>query len=288
MIAAFPVHAETIVSRSGMTGVFAAPAGKGTFPCAVIVPGSGPTDRDGNNPYGVSARPYALLADALLAGGIATLRYDKRLPSTADAERELTIDAAIADAAEWLRWCRAQTGISAAFLIGHSEGGVIALALAQREPVAGLVLLTTPGKPVAELIRKQLAEAPEPLRGEAATILERLQHGDDIEQVPAALAPLFRPSIQPFLRSLMALDPDGLARQQQAPLLVIAGGRDIQVPPVDARPGGVALTLPAMNHVLKDVEPGAADNLAAYRDPDRALAEGLVQTIVAFIRRHIP
>ncbi|CAH1679250.1 Alpha/beta hydrolase [Hyphomicrobiales bacterium] len=288
MIAASPVLAETTVTVEGMTGVYSAPAGRAAFACAVILPGSGPTNRDGNNPYGVSARPYALVADALLADGIASLRYDKRLPATVDAERELTFDAAVADAGRWLHWCRAQAGVSAVFLIGHSEGGVIALALAHREPVAGLVLLTTPGKPVAELIKKQLAPAPEPLRAEAATILERLQRGDSVEDIPAALAPLFRSSIQPFLRSLMAVDADALARRLRAPLLVIAGGRDIQVPPADAEPGGAALTLPGMNHVLKDVAPDSADNLAAYRDPDRPLAKGLVETVVAFIRRHTP
>ncbi|MBX3539172.1 MAG: alpha/beta fold hydrolase [Chelatococcus sp.] len=298
MIAVSPVQAVTIVNVDGMAGVYSAPAGKAAFACAVIVPGSGPTNRDGNNPYGVGARPYALVADALLADGIASLRYDKRLPATVEAERELTFDAAVADAGRWLHWCRAQTGVSAVFLIGHSEGGLIALALARREAVAGLVLLTTPGKPVAELIQKQLAQAPEPLRAEAAAILARLRRGDLVDDVPAALAPLFRPSIQPFLRSLMAVDPDALARRQQAPLLVVAGGRDIQVPPADARPGGEALTLPDMNHVLKDVaaEPAdnpladnlLADNLAAYRDPDRPLANGLVEAVVAFIRRHAP
>ena len=288
MIAASPIQAETSVSADGMAGAFMAPTGDGPFACAVIVPGSGPTNRDGDNPYGVSARPYALIADRLLAAGIASLRYDKRLPATVEAERELTFDGAVADAGRWLHWCRAQTGVSAVFLIGHSEGGMIALALADREPVAGLVLLTTPGRPVAELIANQLAPLPEPLRADAASILARLQRGDSVDDVPAALAPLFRPSIQPFLMSLMAVNPDALARRQRAPLLVVAGGQDIQVPPADAQPGGVALTLPDMNHVLKDVAADAADNLAAYRDPVRPLATGLVEAVVAFIRRHAP
>ena len=52
-------------------------AGKGA-PVVLIVPGSGPTDRDGNNPIGVTSAPYRLLAEALGAKGVSTVRIDKR------------------------------------------------------------------------------------------------------------------------------------------------------------------------------------------------------------------
>lgn len=277
--------ASQVVETAGMGGVFTAPTA-GRYPCVVIVPGSGPTDRDGNNPFGVTARPYALLAGALLAEGVATLRYNKRLPGTTEAERALTIDAAATDAGQWLRWCRDLPDVTAVYLLGHSEGGLIALDLARRQPVSGVILLATPGKPVAELIMKQLARASDAQRSEAASILARLDQGQSVDAVAPELAPLFRPSVQPFLRSLMALDPQAMARALVVPLLVIAGGRDLQVPVVDAQPGGDALILPAMNHVLKDVSDDDADNLAAYREPERPLAAGLVAAIAAFIRRH--
>ena len=47
-------------------------------PLILIIPGSGPTDRDGNNPLGVSAAQYRLLAEALAARGVSSVRIDKR------------------------------------------------------------------------------------------------------------------------------------------------------------------------------------------------------------------
>jgi pimeloyl-ACP methyl ester carboxylesterase len=272
-----------IIALGDLKGTFTPAVRMGRRPCAVILPGSGPTDRDGNNPFGVKASPYRLLAEALAAEGIATLRYDKRLPRSPQEEAAYTLDDAVMEAGRWLDWCEGRAGTAAVYLIGHSEGGLIALALARRRTVAGLVLLTTPGVGLAAGILKQLMVAPDAIKTEAATILTRLIAGEVVDSVSSALMPLFRPSVQPFLWSLLALDPGALAAAQTAPLLGIGGGRDLQVPPEDAAPVGGALILPAMNHVLKDVSDDRADNIAAYRDPDRPLATGLVPAIATFM-----
>jgi predicted alpha/beta hydrolase len=68
---------EATVPDGTLRGTWLAPAGA-PGAAAVIVAGSGPTDRDGNSPLGISASTYRMLAEALGAQGIATVRYDKR------------------------------------------------------------------------------------------------------------------------------------------------------------------------------------------------------------------
>src|SRR5436305_7678458 len=88
-------------------------AGKRT-PIVLIIPGSGPTDRDGNNPLGVTAAPYRLLAEALAAKGVSTLRADKRgmfgSKAAISDPNAVTIADYAADAREWAEALRKQTG----------------------------------------------------------------------------------------------------------------------------------------------------------------------------------
>jgi uncharacterized protein len=117
---------------------------------AVILPGSGPTDRDGNSPMGVAAGTYRLLAEGLAQQGIATLRIDKRgiaaSAAAGPAEADLRFDAYVADARAWAAEAASRAGLPCAWLIGHSEGALVALKAVQGGPnadtdkICGLVL----------------------------------------------------------------------------------------------------------------------------------------------------
>jgi pimeloyl-ACP methyl ester carboxylesterase len=98
---------------------------------AVILPGSGPTDRDGNSRLGISSASYRLLAEGLASQGIATVRIDKRGVGASAAaggpEIELRFDANVADARAWAAEAAARADKPCAWLIGHSEGALVAL-----------------------------------------------------------------------------------------------------------------------------------------------------------------
>lgn len=284
--------AEIAVSAHGLPGTYLRPAAPAKA-AALFVSGSGPTDRDGNSVLGVRAGTLAKLARALAAAGISSLRYDKRglagsLP--VEGEHTLNLQTFVDDAALALDWlCEEAAGLPVA-VIGHSEGGLIGLELAARCPDVGrLVLLATPGRPMAETLAEQLRRFDEPLRGAALEILARLQEGEYVETVPEALMPLFRPSVQPFLRSLFTIDPPALLRALERPVLVVGGGRDIQVGRTDfdrlaAVPGTDTLWLDTMNHVLTAVaSDDQASNFATYADPDIALAPGLSGATGSFL-----
>ncbi|MDO9499606.1 alpha/beta hydrolase [Falsiroseomonas sp.] len=301
-----PAAGETLLHAPGpqgrLEGAFTPGAPDGPMdgpvdrPVLLLVPGSGPTDRDGNGLPGLRPGTYRLLAEGLAARGIATLRIDKRglhgsQAAVPDPEAVTMADYA-ADVGTWVATLRQETGARCIWLAGHSEGGLVVLLAAQTVPdLCGLVLLATPGRPLGALLREQLhAALPEgPLRAEAMAIIARLEAGQGLpETISPGLRPLFRPQIAGFLASVFALDPARLAAGTRLPLLVLQGLQDLQVGRADAEalaganPAARLVLLPEANHVLKAVT-DRADNLAAYGDPDRPLAPGVVEAIAGFL-----
>ncbi|WP_245806143.1 alpha/beta hydrolase [Erythrobacter donghaensis] len=295
--------AEVPIEAAGPQGPLAGTMLRGSDaqgPVALIIPGSGPTDRDGNSPLGVRAASYRLLAQGLAAEGITTLRIDKRgmfgsAGAVPDANAVTVADYVI-DTAAWVKAVRMETGAPCVWLMGHSEGGLVALAAAQEvENLCGVVLIAAAGRPLGEVIKSQLRANPAnaPLIEAADAAIDALAAGRrvDVTALPQPLAPLFNPAVQGFLISTFALDPADLAAKAALPMLIVQGGKDIQVALADAErlkaanPGAMLIILPDANHVLKDVAGDSpADNLAAYQAPDLPLSEGLVAGIAAFVR----
>ncbi|MGX9963369.1 alpha/beta hydrolase family protein [Roseomonas sp. F4] len=286
--------AEAVVLPGGLHGTLLRPSGPRRGLACLLLPGSGPTDRDGNQP-GLRNDALRLLAEGLADAGIATLRMDKRGVAASRAaigqEEDLTPHLYAEDAARALDHLAAQPGIDRLALLGHSEGGVVALLAARLRPVAALVLLATPGFRAADLLRRQLTAAPMPgdLRAASLDILARLEGGEAVADVPPPLMPLFRPSVQPYLRAWFALDPAELLRRLSVPTLVMQGQADLQVSAEDARRlaaarEGVALALvPGMNHVLRESPADREGNLALYDRPGVPLHPAVVRRIVAHL-----
>ncbi|HMN71275.1 MAG TPA: alpha/beta hydrolase [Rhodoblastus sp.] len=282
-----------------LKGALAGPADAGS-PAVLIIPGSGPTDRDGDNPLGVKAATYALLAAALAARGVTSVRIDKRgmfgsAAAVADAN-DVTIEDYAQDVGAWAETIRSRTGASCVWLLGHSEGGLVAMAAAARRPahVCGLALVATAGRRLGDVLKEQLRANPAnaPLLAAADAAIDALAAGRrvDAARLHPALAPLFRPAVQRFLVSAFALDPADLIARVDRPVLILQGGRDIQVGLADAArlkgacPSAMLTILPDVNHVLKRVtsdDRGA--NLATYADPNLPLAPGVVEAIAAFV-----
>ncbi|MEP7130117.1 MAG: alpha/beta fold hydrolase [Sphingomicrobium sp.] len=275
-------------------------AGKAA-PVVLIIPGSGPTDRDGNNPMGVTAAPYRLLAEALAASGVSTLRADKRgmfgSKSAIADPNAVTIADYAADAHEWAEALRERTGARCVWLLGHSEGGLIALAAAQQpQGICGLILVASPGRKLGAILREQLQANPAnaPLLPQALAAIGSLEAGNavDVAGLPVPLLALFRPQVQPFLIDLLKQDPRALVARTTMPVLIVQGGKDLQVSAADAdalhraRPDSQLLVVPKMNHVLKDVErDDRGSNLAVYADPSLPVDTILVGEIARFVRR---
>jgi uncharacterized protein len=267
---------------------------------ALILPGSGPTDRDGNSPLGLRTDAYRLLSEALAEQGIATLRIDKRgIGTSAGDPNAVSLEAYRDDTAAWAALIRAETGASCVWLIGHSEGGLLALDAAALPDLCGLVLLAAPGRPLGAVMRDQIAAQPAlspTLPAFDRALAELISTGNsDTTGLPPGLAAIFAPATRGYLRELVTTDPAALLAATDRPVLILDGNADIQVPPSEgdrlaaARPDVPRLTLPGMTHTLKrttpaDDSPAAATaSLATYANPSLPLHDGLVPAITGFI-----
>ena len=282
------------ITVGGMSGTLLKPTDAKRAPVVLLIAGSGPTDRNGNQ-NGAGPAELRQIAEALAAQGIASLRYDKRgigRSSVANLrEEDVTFDTMVKDAELWLNALRERRDLGPLFVAGHSEGGVIAIELAKANAFAGLVLLATPGRRLGDVLREQLQGVgmPAPLRDEALTILAALERGESVPTVNPALLSLFRPSVQPFLRSELPIDPAADLHGLTLPVLIVSGGHDIQVTAADAlllakaRPDARRLHIADMNHVLKITPADRKDQQRAYADPTIPLAPGLAEGIISFI-----
>lgn len=299
-VTATPV--ETFVEIPGpLKGTQLTPAAGAKAPVAVILPGSGPTDRDGNNPLGVKGSTYRLLAEGLAAQGVTTVRVDKRGmfasgAAAPDANKVFIADLA-ADANAWAADLKTRTGAPCVWLIGHSEGALVAEVAGQTgKDLCGLVLVAGSGEKLGDTLRRQLkAGVPAgPLLDQSLAGVDSLEAGRDVDAsaMPPGLQALFRPQTQPFLKAALAYDPAALLKTVKGPVLIVQGNNDIQIAPENgqrlkaARPDATLVELDGVNHVLKVAPANRAGNIATYADPSLPLAPGVVPAIAAFLKAH--
>jgi uncharacterized protein len=259
-------------------------------PVALLIAGSGTTDRDGNGPQ-IKPATLKKLSEQLAARKIATLRYDKRGAGGWKPEfgrpEDFRFKDYVDDAAALVTYLRSSGKFSRVVLIGHSEGGLVAILTARRVPVDRLVLLATAARRQGDLLKAQLekqlpADALQPI----AKAIDAIMAGQIVDPLPPGLS--IPPAMQPGIASAFSEDPIGPLKLIEQPTLIVGGGRDRQVARLDfaalsaASSAAKTLWLSDMNHVLNDVT-DEADDLAAYNQPERALNTVLIDSVAAFI-----
>lgn len=265
-------------------------------PCPVIllIAGSGPTDRDGNNPS-MKNNSLKMLAGELAEKGFASVRYDKRgiAQSAASGKKEadLRFEDYAKDAQGWIHLLKEDKRFSRIIIAGHSEGSLIGMMATKGNPaVSKFISLAGPGESAGKVLRRQLSAQPQPIPDLCFPIIEKLEKGELVNDAPILLYSLFRPSVQPYLISWLKYDPAAEISHLKIPVLIIQGTTDIQVEEKDADllasacPGAQKKIIPGMNHVLKEcLFTDKLLQMPTYNNPELALHADLVNVITAFI-----
>ncbi len=276
-----------------LCGTLQLPQGSGPVPVALIVAGSGPTDRNGNSAFGIRTDAYHELAEELARRGVASVRYDKRGvgASVRVVETDLRPADEADDVAAWLSQLKADPRFSSVLLVGHSEGSLLGIMAMQKVPVAAFLSLAGPGRPMAQVFREQLARQLEgSLLEQANHIIDELEAGRTVADIPSQLASVFRPSVQPYMIALLQYDPSIELARLAVPTLIAQGTTDVQITVADAhalaaaRPDAQVLVIDGMCHALKMASLDNADQAAALTDPQRPLAPALLEGIAVFLR----
>ena len=266
--APFPYAAEEVAfdnpAASGvhLAGTLTLPQGKGPFPAAIMITGSGQQDRDETL---MGHKPFWVIADYLSRHGIAVLRVDDRGvgKSTGDAGKATSADFAT-DSNAAFAYLRTRKDIQpkAIGFIGHSEGGMIGpIAMANNKGAAFLVMMAGPGTALDQLLLSQrrligttqgLSEAD---LNRAEPIMARLfkamasgaTYDDGLAAAKAVLTPEAMAAIgapagtnpqiilaqvgNPWFRYFLQYDPAPNLRAIKVPVLALNGSLDRQVPP---------------------------------------------------------
>lgn len=281
-------------TTGALYGTLLLPKSKAPVPVVLIIAGSGPTDRDGNNPDGGRNDSMKRLALILAKNNIASVRYDKRgvaasKPATPD-ERNLSIESYVADAQAWGQKLKTDPRLGQLILLGHSEGALVASLAAEKAGAAAVISVAGTGRPVDVVLREQLHDRlPPPMLQRANQLIDEIKAGKTDNDVPAELEVVFRPSVQPYLISLFRQDPAAAFGNLRVPALIIQGKHDIQVGVGDAqllkeaKPDAQLALIDGMNHVLRIVPMDMDRQLESYKNPKLPLATEVSRRILGFI-----
>jgi pimeloyl-ACP methyl ester carboxylesterase len=269
------------------------------LPVALIVAGSGPTDRNGNSAGPLRAQNnsnlYAILAWQLADAGIASVRYDKRALGENLQKINLeqtSIDDFVGDVIAGARKLAADRRFSKVVLIGHSEGAELVLQGANRgAPAAAIVMLSGAGRPIMSVLREQLSKQfpPEELvKWDSASA--RYLRGEDAGDVHPALRPLLLPMNRKFMQTWARYDPPAEIARAKVPVLIVQGAHDMQIGEADARalaaaqPAAKLVVIPAANHVFRAATDDRMAQARLYTDPTIPIVPELAPAIADWIK----
>lgn len=314
----FPYKAEDVTyanpaSGLKLAGTLTLPEGPGPFPAVLLITGSGPQDRD-ETLYG--HKPFLLIADALTRKGVAVLRVDDRgVGGSAPFAGPSSLADNASDAAAGLAWLRARPEIDKARvgLLGHSEGGTVAIQTAAEDPrVAFVVLMSTPGGTGGKLIVDQVeailkasgaadAQVQSAVAAQRELIAIVASPQDSAAALPAMNAVFDRQGLPadaasrkqlPIMlsshyRSMVRFDPVPYLAKIRAPVLAIGGDKDLQVSAATSLPAikaalpagadATTIALPGLNHLLQTSRTGLPNEYATIEE---TLAPAALSTIV--------
>ena len=257
---------------------------------AIIIAGSGPTDRNGNQNF-LKNNALKKLAENLTNKGISTFRYDKRIVKQirkGDVDKDLMFDDFVSDATDVINYFKEKETYSKIYVIGHSQGSLVGM-LAAKENADGFISLAGAGQNIGDVIVDQVTKMAPKLGEEAQKVVDKLKKGETTTEYPQALASVFSIDIQPFMINWMQYNPTEIISELKIPVLIVNGTKDLQVSEEeaqllkDANEDAEIKIIENMNHVLFNIEGDDLENSKSYNEAFRPISTELVDAIVEFL-----
>lgn len=289
-----PVKTQEIAVNELLNGTLYLPTAGTPKSLVILIAGSGPTDRDGNQ-TGMDNNSLKFLAEQLTAKGIAVFSYDKRFFAMALKgpidESKLSFDDFIHDAETVVTYFNNQKHYRNIIIAGHSEGSLVGMVAAAHSTTAGFISLAGAGQPIDAVLADQIAERAPMLLPETKSILAQLKKGETVINFSPALNSLFRLSVQPYMISWIKYDPQSEIKKLKIPVLLINGTKDIQVSVSEAellhkaKPDSQLKIITNMNHIFKDIKGDSSENQSSYSNPNLPVMPELIETITVFVNK---
>ena len=257
---------------------------------AIIIGGSGPTDRNGNQNF-LKNNSLKKLAERLAEKGIATFRYDKRIVKQirqGNVDPNIGFNDFITDAISVLNFFKHKDKFNKIYIIGHSQGSLVGM-LAAKEGADGFISLSGAGKTIDEVIIDQINNTAPMFTEDAKRVFSILKKGETTEDYPLALTSIFNKEVQPFMTSWMRYNPEEEIKTLKIPILIINGDKDLQVSVEEANLLKDAVNnaqieiIEKMNHILVPIEGDNLENSKSYNESFRKLSLKLIEAIIRFV-----
>lgn len=258
----------------------------------IFIQGSGPTDRNGNQPM-MNNDGIKKLARELAANGIASFRYDKRIFKMDELklkEIDLKFDDLADDARQVLSYFKEKDQFKNLVIAGHSQGSLVGI-LASTEYTDAFISLAGAGEPIDNIIVDQVTKMAPQLGENARNAFNEMQESGKSINYSPMLESLFRPDIQPYMLSWMKYDPAQEIKSLEIPILILNGTADIQVEVAQAEKLAAAnknaelVILDNMNHIFREIKTkDRLVNTKSYNEPNQPLHPELVPAITDFIK----
>ncbi len=293
-----------------LAATFTPPAGPiAKAPVVILQAGSGAQDRDATV-FGIPI--IGQIAGRLSDAGYFVVRYDKRgVGQSGGRVESASLQAYAEDARAVLQWVRRRNDVDRdrVAIVGHSEGGAVALLAAGRDrgDIDAIGLLAAPGDTGRAITlaqqRHALDRSPESDTSKQEKIelqsrlMDAVMTGQGWDVVPPELR---KQADTLWFKSWLSFDPAEAMRRTNQPVLILQGALDVQVPPshadaleaLAAKRGGRAATtarkivLPGINHLLVPATTGEVEEYATLEDKNVSTA--VTDALIAWLNEVLP
>ncbi len=279
----------------GIYGSLVHPASDSCDTVVLIVADAGYTNRDGNHQMGRN-NSLKFLAYTLAANNVASLRYDKRgvgasreaiLLKSSDNLRQY-----VEDVTHWVNYLNKHQNYDNIVILGHGEGAHLSmLALNGGAKADMFISVSSSGRMAGQILKDMFVDKPLSVRMIADEIIDSLEMGHQVKEVPFFLNSMFNPQMQPYIRSLMKFNPQKEIREIDIPILIVQGDADHLVKVEDARllhaanPDSQLVIVPTMNHVMKrSRSKDVLEIQVSLNNPAIPLEPTFVNLLISFMR----